>query len=363
MTKPRRITLEDVAKLANVSAITVSRALRQPDSVSDKLRAHIDEAVNRLGYVPNLAASRLASAKTHTVGVIVPTLYNVIFADYIRAIHDVLLPAGLQPLVTNSQYSVDVEEAAIRTLVGQNVEAIIIVGTDHTPSGRRMLQQARIPVVETFTRSADPMGFNVGLDLEQAGYDATKFLIDLGHKDISFLVGAVDERARQRIAGYTRAMEAASLDAFRSIRCLQEPNSVALGTKLAQKIASTKNMPTAWFCIDDNVALGALSELKLKAFDVPSDVAVFGFHNLDFAACAVPAISTIATDRYMIGEIAAKLTLSELERQGSSTKKWYDVGYELMPRDSTGEMKPFKTASKRAGAESSDIKPTRQSKE
>ncbi len=118
MTKQRRTTLEDVAKLANVSAITVSRALRNPETVSDKLRSHINEAVSRLGYVPNLAASRLASSKTHTVGVIVPTLYNVIFADYIRAIHDVLLPAGLQPLVTNSQYSVDIEEVCNSYVVG-----------------------------------------------------------------------------------------------------------------------------------------------------------------------------------------------------------------------------------------------------
>lgn len=325
-----------MARTAGVSAITVSRALRHPDTVSAKLRKSIDAAIHKLGYVPNLAASRLASARSHSIGVIVPTLYNVIFAEYLQAIHEVLLPARFQPLVVNSRYSAEAEEVAIRTLLGQRVEAIIIVGTDHTPVARRLLAEARIPVVETFSRSADPIGMNIGLKLDQAGIDATRYLIGLGHKEIGFLVGNLDERASQRLDGYRLAMKTAGLDPVRHVVNLPQLNSVALGAALVAEVMKRGPLPGALFCIDDNVALGALHALRCRGLSVPGDVAVLGFHDLDFAVCTVPSLSSVATNRYKTGALAAQMTVGALNSPGVKRRKWHDVGYRLVPRDSTG---------------------------
>ena len=200
-----------MARLAKVSPITVSRALRKPDVVSPELRERIEAAVHKLAYVPNLAASRLASSRSHSVGVIVPTLYNVIFAEFLAALHEVFLEAGFHVVVVNSRYSDDEEEQAIRTLLGQRVEAIIIVGVDHTPMARRLLRQSKVPVIETFELTDDPIDVNIGMAHARAGYDATKFLIGLGHRRVGFLAGNLDVRAAARLRGYREAMNEAGL--------------------------------------------------------------------------------------------------------------------------------------------------------
>ena len=130
-----------MAKLAGVSAVTVSRALRHPGMVSPALRDRIGAAVSELAYVPDVAASRLASSRTHTIGVIVSSLTNGVFADYLRALHDTLLPAGFQVVVFSSRYSAEEEEKVVATLIGQHPEAIIIAGIDQTPHARRLLER------------------------------------------------------------------------------------------------------------------------------------------------------------------------------------------------------------------------------
>ena len=131
--KSRRITLDDVASRAKVSAVTASRVLRKPEMVSADLRARVDSAVRELAYIPNQLASALASSRTRRIGVIVPSLTNGVFGDYLRALHDVFIPAGFQVLVLNSHYLPGREEKAIATMLGQFPEAIILAG--HWPNG------------------------------------------------------------------------------------------------------------------------------------------------------------------------------------------------------------------------------------
>ena len=203
--------------------------MRRPDVVSPALRQRIEAAVGKLAYVPNAAASRLASSRSHAVGVIVPTLYNVIFAEYLQALHEVFLDSGFQVVVVNSRYSLDEEEQAIRTLLGQRVEAIIIVGVDHTPMARRLLKQAKVPVIESFELASDPIGINIGLSQTQAGFDATEKLIGLGHQRIGFVLGHPDVRASARLEGYKKAMEKANISWEGMVTSLPQHSTVALG--------------------------------------------------------------------------------------------------------------------------------------
>ena len=337
----RGATLDDVARLAQVSPITVSRALRKPDIVSEPLRQRIDAAIKQLAYVPNVAASRLASSRTHLVGVIVPTLYNVIFAEYLQALHEELLNAGFQPVVVNSRYSDQEEENAIKTLLGQRVEAIIVVGVKHTPLARRLLARSRIPIVETFQLADDPICLNVGFSQRLAGIEATRYLIKLGFRQIGFLLGQHDERANARLEGYQQAMEEAGLNTVGLVASQPSHSSIGLGSAIMGRLADSGPLPEAIYCIDDNLALGAMHECGKRGIKVPGDLAIIGFHDLEFSACAAPSISSVATWRYETGQIAAQKVIEALASGSKLKAAQIDLGFEIVPREST----PASTAS------------------
>ena len=329
-----KVTLDDVARLADVSAVTVSRALRRPDTVSEDKRRRIMAAVERLGYVPDLAASRLASSRTHMVGVIVPTLYNVIFADYLAALHEVLIGAGLQVVVVNSRYSQQEEENAVKTLIGQRAEAIVVAGIHHTPLARRLLSRTRTPVIETLELTDRPIGLNVGFSQQTAAADATRHLIGSGRRRIAFFLGHRDDRAAARQSGYEQAMAEAGLDGQGTIICIPSLSSVRLGSTLFERLIETGSLPEAIFCIDDNVALGAMQECRKRGIRVPDDVAIVGFHDLEFAACLSPSLTTVATRRYETGRVVAEAVVDTLAGGRALKPERIDLGYELVQRES-----------------------------
>jgi LacI family gluconate utilization system Gnt-I transcriptional repressor len=302
--------------------------------VSSELLARIQGAVNKLAYVPNMAASKLASSRSQTIGVVVPTLYNVIFAEYLQAIHEVLVPAGYQVMVVNSRYSIEEEDQAVRTLLGQRVEAVIMVGVKHSGQTRQILKLAQLPVVETFQLSDDPLGVNIGFDQSKAGYDATNLLLNSGARNVGFFVGQLDVRAAERLEGYQMAMAHAGMDPQHFVTQLDRPSCIALGAEIIRHIYAAGNLPNAVCCIDDNVALGALHECTRYGIRVPDDLQIIGFHDLEFAATAKPSLSSVFTHRFTIGDLAAKSAL-RLVRSGKQVREVHDVGYELLRREST----------------------------
>ena len=331
----KRSTLADVAKLAGVSAVTVSRALRQPGMVSAALRDRIDAAVSELAYVPDVAASRLASARTHSIGVIVSSLTNGVFADYLRALHDTLLPAGFQVVVFSSRYSSTEEEKAIATLIGQHPEAIIIAGIDQTPHARRLLERSGVPVIQTFELTDDPIDINVGLSQRQAGYEATRFLINQGHRKIGYIAARLDARAHARMAGYHRAMEEARLDVSGLVSTTPRPSSMSAGGELISSILDRRADLEALFCCDDNLALGALFECQRRGIVVPDRISIIGFNDLEFAACAHPPISSVATPRYEMGRLASEIVMTIIETGERPANRRIDVGFAIRERGST----------------------------
>lgn len=206
-----RSKLSDVAERAGVSAVTVSRALRRPEMVSPQLRDRIDTAIRDLAYIPNRAASILASSRSSVIGVVVSSLTNGVFADYLRALHDMFQPAGFQVMVLNSRYSPLEEEKAIVTLLGQRPEALILTDVDQTPYARELLEHAGIPIIQTMGLTDTPIDINIGISQYEAGALATRHLIELGHRRIGILAARLDSRTRNRVAGYQDAMKAAEL--------------------------------------------------------------------------------------------------------------------------------------------------------
>ncbi len=336
-TRPRRATLADVAGRAGVSAVTVSRALRRPDLVSDTLRLRVESAVGELAYIPNQMASALASAQTDTIGVVVPSLTNGVFGDYLRGIHDVFTPRGFQVLVLNARYSPIEEEKAIATLLGRHPEAMIVAGIDQTDHARRLLEQSGVPVVQTMELTVDPIDINIGMSHTDAGYDAAKYLLDLGHRRIGVVEARLDARAQRRLDGYRRAMEEAGIDTADLIASSARHSTVKIGGELLQHLLATAPGVDAVFCCNDDLALGVLFACQRHNIRVPQDMSILGFNDLDFAASAYPALSSVATPRLEMGRQAAETILQIIrapKQRPSETR--IDLGFSINERESTG---------------------------
>ena len=330
----RRKTLNDVAAHAGVSPVTASRALRRPEMVSAELRDRVALAVHELAYIPNQLASALASARTHRIGVIVPSLTNGVFGDYLRAIHDVFLPAGLQVLVLNSGYGAGTEEKAIATLLGQHPEAILLTGVDQTERARRMLREAAIPVVQTLALTDRPIDISIGLSQYDAGYAATRYLIDLGHRHIGQMSVPLDARACQRLAGYRDAIAEAGLVPITT--SLERPSGFALGAELLADLHARFPEMTALFCGNDNLALGALFECQRLGLKVPDDISIIGFNDLEYSATAFPTLTSVATPRYAIGQRSSEIVLEIIRGSGKRPEnRRLDLGFTLVERGST----------------------------
>ncbi len=339
LTTKHRATLSDVARRAGVSPVTVSRAIRHPEMVSEELRTRIDDAVLNLNYIPNHLASALASTRTHIVGVIVPSLTNGVFDDYLAAIQDVLTPAGIQVLVLNVRYSETEEEKAIETLMGYHPEAMIVAGVDQTERSRQLLRNSGVPVVQTMDITDTPIDLNIGLDHSEAGAAAVRFLHAQGHRKIAHLTARGDPRARRRHAGYQRQMEALGLPTEGLVGASPRISDVTMGGELFAQILEDVPDVSAVFTCNDDLALGTLFECQRRGIRVPQDVAIIGFNDLDFCTAAVPSLTSVSTERREMGTWAARSILEIIRGGGKRPKQpTVDVGFSIKARGSTAAL-------------------------
>jgi LacI family gluconate utilization system Gnt-I transcriptional repressor len=330
----RRVTLGDVARRAGVSAVTVSRVLREPHLVSEALRERVETAAAELAYVPNRLASALASSQTHTIGVVVPSLTNGVFNDFLSALHNVFLPAGFQLLVLNSRYTDANEEKAIATLLGHHPEAMIVTGVDQTPMARRMLQQSGVPVVQVMELTDTPIDINIGLSHLDAGQAALKFLIERGCRRIAHLMAPLDARAVRRRDAFEQEIAARGMEPL--VISSTKPTSVTLGAELFSELIERYPDIDAVWCASDNLVLGAQFECARRGIRVPEEISLMGFNDLEFCAVAHPTITSVATPRYEMGERTAQTILEILRGSGARPAvPRIDLGFEIRERGST----------------------------
>ncbi|MEP7241939.1 MAG: LacI family DNA-binding transcriptional regulator [Devosia sp.] len=336
MNKKVRATLSDVAERAGVSPVTVSRAIRHPEMVSPELRQRVGDAVTSLHYIPNQLASALASMRTNIVGVIVPSLTNGVFDDFLAAIQDVLEHAGIQMLVSNSRYSEAEEEKAVETMLGYHPEAIIVIGVDQAGRVRQLLTESGVPVVQAMDMTDDPIDLNVGFNHHAAGAAAVQFLYDLGHRRIGHLTVRTDPRSGRRLAGYLAAMGRLGLPTQGLVAASTRPTSVQRGAELLSEVLTQTDDITAVFCCNDDLALGALFECQRRGIKVPGDLAIIGFNDLDFSGATVPPLTTVTTERPLTGTRAAQ-AIVEIIRGGGrrATQVSEDIGFHIITRGST----------------------------
>lgn len=315
-------TVHDVAALAGVSAITVSRYFNAPEKVSAAARERLKEIVDRLGYVPSQMAGGLASGRGRVVCAVMQNIASSTFADLVNGMTDELKASGLQLLLANAQYSRELEEAAIRTFAGWHPSALILTRDDHTPAAEAMLQALDIPVVEAWGLVEGRPFHQVGFPHPESGAILAQHFLEQGATRIRFVLphGQQDFRAEQRAQGYSQAMQAAGL-APHVLRAEADDDFEAGARLMASHVAeNNRTRAQALIFANDNMAVGAILEAPALGLRLPGDVAIAGFGDAPIAARLRPSLTTVRPARYEIGQQVIRTILGILAnpKEGSA---------------------------------------------
>jgi LacI family transcriptional regulator, gluconate utilization system Gnt-I transcriptional repressor len=325
------VTLEDVARIAGVSPITVSRVVNRPELVRAATVEHVQRVIARTGYVPNLLAGGLASRRSRIVAAIVPTVTNGIFVETIQALTDRLWDAGYHVVLGLTGYTAR-EEALVTEILGRRPEALFIVGVNHSPVTRRRILSAQIPVVEAWDLTETPLDMVVGFSHEKVGAAVAEHLVAKGYRRIAS-VWADDARAARRRRGFLEVLARHGLEEV-GVSITPAPSTQRVGRQSMADLLSRGVRPDAVACSSDTFAQGVLAEARARGLAVPAELAVMGFGDLEFAADTVPALSTVRIDREGIGRLAAEALLAHLEGK-PPPRKVVDVGFQVVDRATT----------------------------
>ena len=332
-------TIHDVANMAGVSSITVSRYFNSPDKVSAGLRERLKEIVDSIGYVPSQVAGGLASGRGRVVCAVMQNIASTTFADLVKGMTDELQSSGLQLLLANAQYSKEQEEQAIRTFVGWHPSALILTRDDHTSASETMLRGLNIPIVEAWGFVPDRPFHQVGFPHPEVGTTLAQHFLDQGCRRIQFVLPMAEEdfRAKQRAEGYALRMREAGLEP--DIRIASHTDDFDVGEKWIEAFAEEplRSRPEAVIFSNDNMAAGAILHASVCGVTLPQDCLMAGFGDAAISSRLTPALTTIRPPRYQIGQHAARAILKLLNADGDDTVDLVrdEFASELMVRGSS----------------------------
>jgi len=314
--------------------MTVSRALRDPGKVSAKTLVKIRAVVDRLGYVPDPAASALAAGKTNVIGVIVPSVTNNVFSDVMRGIYEAAEGSKWQIQLGNSRYSPLEEESLVRTFLSQRPAGLILSGLDQSDETSRLLMSADCRIVQIMECGPEPYDLMIGFSHVEASAAATRHLLAAGYRRPGYVAARLDPRSQRRMAGFRREAEKAGVFAQDRIVTTPRPSTVTLGCELVADLLSKAPDTDAILCNNDDLALGALFECQRRGLRSPEDIGICGFNDLEMMAVANPPISSVRTFRLDMGREALRMltgALAGIEPE----QPVIDLGYEVVARRST----------------------------
>lgn len=332
-TRPQSITVNDVARLAGVSMMTVSRVVNTPDQVPPATVKKVQDAIAKTGYVPNLLAGGLRSSKSRLVAALVPTLAGPVFLETIQALTAELAGRGYQLMLGQSGYenSNQREDDLLSAIIGRRPDGIVLTGIMHSPEGRRRLHAAGIPVVETWDLTPTPIDMVVGFSHVDVGRTVCEYLYARGRRRLA-IIGGDDERSLRR--GQAFVDTAARLRiAPPLIHPVPAPTTLSSGRSGLRALLQAEPDIDAIFCSSDLLALGVLIEAQKQGIAVPGRLAVMGFGDLSLSCDLEPALTTVRIDGTRIGQLAAQALVDRAEGRAAATPVM-DIGFQIIERDS-----------------------------
>lgn len=306
-------TIRDVARIAGVSTATVSRVINSPEKVGIKTRERVSRAMDVCRYKYNALARGFATRRSHTLGLIVPTITNPIFAESTRGVQDFANEQGYQVILGNSDYQYEKEAKMVEVLRERQVEGLIITTTNLKGETLKSLLDDRFPFVLLYSTVRRGPISAVGVDNFLGGYRATEHLIHFHHRRIAMLAGAFNcsDRSFHRWHGYKRCLKDNHIP-YDPDLVIKTEYSLARGREGVKSLLSLKNPPTAIFCSNDFLALGAMEGARKAGISLPQDLSIVGFDDMQIASSVTPALTTIRQPAYEMGELGAKILLHHI---------------------------------------------------
>lgn len=315
MTDPRPTpTLHDVAKRSGFSTATVSRCLNFPKQVSSKTRDTVMAAIEELGYSPNFGARAMASQRTKTIGAIIPTMENAIFARGIQAFQEELGEHGYNLMVASSSYRADLEAHQIRTLVARGADALLLIGHDRAPDIYRFLGAQQVPSLVTWAFDTTRDRPSIGFDNRAAMANMAREVLRLGHKRLAMMSAetATNDRASARLLGIRDAVAEAGLPGD-ALQVIEVPYGIERGAQAFAELMASPARPTAVLCGNDVLAVGAIGRAREMGIDVPRDVSITGFDDIELAQVTHPKLATVHVPHREMGRKAARALIAALD--------------------------------------------------
>jgi LacI family transcriptional regulator len=306
-------TILDVAKLAGVSTATVSRVINSPESVREETRKRVTRAMAVCNYKYNALARGFATKRSNTIGLIIPTINNPVFAESTRGVQDCAGEKKTQVILGNTYYQYDQEEGLIKTLREKQVDGLIITSTN--PRGRiiKTLQDEGFPFVLLYSTIKKGLVWAVGIDNFQGGYRATQHLIELGHHRIGMVAGtfSISDRSFHRWHGYRQCLKDHGITYEKQLLA-QTEYSLTGGRDSVKKLLSIPKPPTAVFCSNDYLALGAMKGAREMGLNLPENLSIMGFDDIQIASYVIPGLTTIRQPAYEMGKQGAELLFQRI---------------------------------------------------
>jgi LacI family gluconate utilization system Gnt-I transcriptional repressor len=323
------VTLTDVAQEAQVSRITVSRVIRRQGPIAAETLKRVEAAIRKVGYVPNRVAGSLASAGSDLIGVILPSLGNIVFPDVLNGIHDAVAPHGYRAMVSVTEYSLEAEYQAVSALLSWRPAAVMVTGLEHKKETTRLLRHCGVPVVELMDIAGAPIDIAVGMSHQRVGEETAQRLLGAGYRRIG-LVGhdlARDLRASKRRESFLQALGDAG-NALAGEVIVPGASSVAAGrTGLAQLLTLHPKIEAVYF-LNDDMAIGGVFHCMNQGIRLPDQLAIIGFNGLDIGQALPQPLTTVLTRRREIGALAGQCVLDRLA--GREVPAITDVGFDFI---------------------------------
>lgn len=333
MTPKRPLTLRDVSEASGVSEMTVSRVLRDKGDVSSETREKVRAAAKRLGYVPNRIAGGLASQRVNLVGVIIPSLKNMVFPEVLSGISEEFEASPLQPVVGVTDYLPEKEEKVLFEMLSWRPSGVIIAGIEHSEATRAMLSNAGIPVVEIMDVDGEPIDCCVGISHRRAGRVMGQAILEAGFRRIGFMGTKMplDHRARKRFEGLTEALAKGGVEVVDQ-EFYSGGSALLKGREMTQAMLERSPDLDFLYYSNDMIGAGGLLYLVEKGIDVPGQVGLAGFNGVDLLEGLPLQLATMDACRREIGQAAAAMVS---RRAGDPTIRSETV--ELTPKLSLGD--------------------------
>ncbi|MGD1884023.1 MAG: LacI family DNA-binding transcriptional regulator [Paracoccaceae bacterium] len=328
--------MRDVARVVGMSPMTVSRALREDNTVNAKTRARVRQVAEELGYVYDSTSQAFRTQKSGFVAVTLPSVNNANFAETFRAVSNGLGQMGLQLLLGSTNYRVEKEEELVRQLLARNPEALVLTGGHHTDATRALVQGRGLPAIEMWDLPAEPLGHVVGFSNTEAMADIVAHLVQTGRRKLAF-VGAsegADSRGAARRAGVVQAAQAHGLPEVAMIDAGPAPVSMRHGHAAIEAIGRDVARNDALICVSDPVAFGCLSAVQRLGVRVPNDLAITGFGAFEVAKVSNPRITTVNVQAEEIGREVVSL-LQGIFEGSINTPTCVDVKSTLVPGETS----------------------------